>query len=61
MKYKKNFLIDLLDLRKFDPTSRIYDAYVQFNDVTTKLNSFNQAYGKLDFDSPNEDTLKRAK
>lgn len=50
-----------MDVRKFEPTSQIYDTYVQMSDITTKLNSFQQAYNKIDFDNVNEDTVKRAK
>ena len=30
-------------------------------DLNLKLNSFQQAYSKIDFENANEDTLKRAK
>jgi hypothetical protein len=38
-----------MDVRKFEPTSKIYDTYVQMADVTSKLNNFQQAYNKIDF------------
>lgn len=60
-KYKKTFLMELMDVRKFEPTSKVYDTYIQMMDITSKLNSFQQAYNKIDFDNLNEDTLKRAK
>jgi vacuolar-type H+-ATPase catalytic subunit A/Vma1 len=60
-KYKKTFLMELMDIRKFEPTSKIYDTFVQMTDINTRINSFQQAYSKLDFDNPNEETQKRAR
>ena len=53
--------MELMDVKKFGPTSQIYDTYVNMNDLNLKLNSFQQAYGKIDFENPNEDSMKRAK
>lgn len=61
LKYKKTFLMELMDVKKFGPTAQIYDTYVSMNDLNLKLNSFQQAYSKIDFDSPTEDSLKRAR
>jgi hypothetical protein len=60
-KYKKTFLMELMDIRKFEPTSKIYDTYVQMVDINAKINSFQQAYSKIDFENANEETLKRAR
>jgi len=30
-------------------------------DLSARINGFQQAYNKLDFDSPTEDTMKRGK
>lgn len=61
LKYKKTFLMELMDVKKFGPTSQVYDTYVSMNDLNLKLNSFQQAYSKIDFESPTEDSLKRAR
>jgi hypothetical protein len=53
--------MELMDIRKFEPTSRIYDTYVQMADINSRINSFQQAYSKLDFENPNEETQKRAR
>jgi hypothetical protein len=51
-KYKKTFLMELMDVRKFEPSSKIYDTFVQMQDLSARINGFQQAYNKLDFDSP---------
>lgn len=50
-----------MDIRKFEPTSKIYDTFVQMSDINSRINSFQQAYSKLDFENPNEETIKRAR
>ena len=59
-KYKKPFLAELMDVRRFEPTSKIYDTYAQMADINGRINSFQQAYNKIDFENANEETLKRA-
>jgi hypothetical protein len=61
LKYKKTFLMELMDVKKFGPTAQIYDTYVAIGEVNLKLNSFQQAYAKIDFDSPSEDAVRRAR
>ena len=51
----------LMDVRKCEPTSKIYDTYVQITDIISRINSFQQAYSKIDFDNPNEESTKRAR
>lgn len=48
-----------MDLRTLGSVSSLYDTYIQMNDLNHKLNNFQQAYNKLDFEQSNEDTLKR--
>lgn len=52
--------MELWDIKKFDPTSKIYETYVQMADINSRINSFMQAYNKIDFENANEETLKRA-
>lgn len=44
--------MELMDVKKFGPTAHIYDTYVAMADINLKLNSFQQAYSKIDFDNP---------
>ena len=53
--------MELMDVQKFAPTCKIYDTYVGMNDLALKINGFQQAYARIDFENPNEDALKRAK
>lgn len=53
--------MELMDVKKFTPTAQIYDTYANMVDLNLKLNSFQQAYSKIDFDNPTEDSLKRAR
>lgn len=61
IKYKKTFLMELMDVKKFGPTAQVYDTYVAMTDLNSKLNSFQHAYSKIDFENPTEDSLKRAR
>ena len=38
-----------MDVKKFAPTGHIYDSYAAMSDIMLKLNSFQQAYSKIDF------------
>jgi len=49
LKYKKTFLMELMDVKKFTPTAHLYDTFVSMADINLKLNSFQQAYSKIDF------------
>jgi hypothetical protein len=53
--------MELMDVKKFVPTAQIYDTYVAMTDLNSKLNSFQHAYSKIDFENPTEDSLKRAR
>ena len=44
--------MELMDVKKFGPTAHIYDTYVAMADINLKLNSFQQAYSKIDFENP---------
>lgn len=44
--------MELMDVKKYNPTARLYDIYVNMADLNLKLNSFQQAYSKLDFENP---------
>lgn len=44
--------MELMDVRKFEPSSKIYDTFVQMQDLSARINGFQLAYNKLDFDSP---------
>lgn len=41
--------MELMDVKKFTPTAHLYDTFVNMNDINLKLNSFQQAYNKIDF------------
>ncbi len=46
--------MELWDVKKFEPTSKIYETYVQMVDINSRINSFHQAYNKIDFNNSNE-------
>ena len=50
-----------MDIRRFAPTSQVYDSFVAMTDLNLKLNSFQQAYAKIDFENPSEESIKRGK
>lgn len=52
--------MELMDVKKLAPTAHIYETVVSMTEINLKLNSFQQAYAKIDFDSPSEDSIKRA-
>jgi ppGpp synthetase/RelA/SpoT-type nucleotidyltranferase len=53
--------MELMDVQKFAPTYKIYETFVGMTDLNLKLNGFQQAYSRIDFENPSEDALKRAK
>ena len=51
----------MMDVKKYAPTAHLYDTYKDLTEVTQKLNSFQQADSKIDFENSSEDSIKRAK